>query len=303
MEKLSCAQAKQIDLVDYLASLGHHPTKINRQDYWYLSPFRNEESASFKVNRKLNLWFDFGEGKGGNVIDFGKRYHNCTVNELLAKLSGQQQTQNFSFHPPFLAGEKKDPGTGKILILEDRRLSAPTLLNYLQKRQIPLKIAERFCREVDFLLYEKKYTAIGFQNNAGGYELRNPHFKGSSSPKAITFFDQGQQQKLTVFEGFFNYLSFHSINHKQPHELTNFLVLNSLSFFEKSRGKMESHQKIDLFLDRDPAGIKLTQKALEWDKTRYVDRSNLYQNFKDLNDWLSKQRHELKQSNRIGRHL
>lgn len=303
MEKLSCAQAKQIDLVDYLASLGHNPTKINREDYWYLSPFRKEQSASFKVNRNLNVWFDFGEGKGGNLIDFGKRYHNCTVNELLVKLSSHNQTQNFSFHPPPLAGEKKESGTGKILILEDRRLTAPTLLDYLQKRHIPLKIAEQFCREVDFLLYHKKYTAIGFQNNAGGYELRNPYFKGSSSPKGITFFDLGQQQKLTVFEGFFNYLSFHSINQKQPEELTNFLVLNSLSFFEKSRTKMESHQQIDLFLDRDPAGIKLTQKALEWDKTRYVDRSKLYQNLKDLNNWLIKEHHDIKQSHRIRRHF
>jgi len=251
----------------------------------------------------MNVWFDFGEGKGGNLIDFGKRYHNCTINELLEKLTGHQQTQNFSFHPPNLAGEKKDASTGKILILDDRRLTAPALLDYLQKRQISLIIAEQFCREVDFLLYQKKYTAIGFQNNSGGYELRNPYFKGSSSPKDITFFDHGQQQKITIFEGFFNYLSFHSIIQKQPQELTNYLVLNSLSFFEKSREKMESHRQIDLFLDRDHAGIRLTQKALEWDKTRYIDRSKLYQHQKDLNDWLINKGHELKQSPRIRRHF
>jgi len=302
MEKLSCAQAKQIDLVEYLASIGHHPQKINRQDYWYSSPFRDEKKPSFKVNRTQNVWYDHGEGKGGDLIDFGTRFFKCSVSELLEKLGSRLLAENFSFHPQPLAGEKKDPATGKILILDDRRLTAEPLLRYLQNRKIPIAIAEQFCREVDFLLYDKKHTAIGFQNNSGGYELRNQNFKGSSSPKDVTFFDRGHSKNLTVFEGFFNYLSFHFIKEINT-ELTNFLVLNSLSFFEKSREKMESHQQVHLFLDRDSAGKKLTQLALQWDKTKYTDRSQIYHNHKDLNDWLIHGDHSLKQTPRIRRHF
>ena len=98
MQKLSVAQAKEIDLVDLLAAIGHQPQKVRNQDYWYLSPFRDEKTASFKVNRKLNVWFDFGEGKGGNLIDFGILYFRCSVTELLDKL-GQLPDHNFSFHP------------------------------------------------------------------------------------------------------------------------------------------------------------------------------------------------------------
>ena len=82
MEKLTCSGAKQIDLVDYLASLEHQPQKVNSQDYWYLSPLRDEKTPSFKVNRKLNVWYDHATGKGGNLIDFGTQYFNCTVAEL-----------------------------------------------------------------------------------------------------------------------------------------------------------------------------------------------------------------------------
>ena len=71
MKQLSCEQAKLIDLVDYLSSLNYHPQKVHNQDYWYLSPLRQERTASFKVNKKLNVWFDFGLGKGGDIIDFG----------------------------------------------------------------------------------------------------------------------------------------------------------------------------------------------------------------------------------------
>src|SRR6476469_6025931 len=87
------ATVKQIDLVDYLSSLGYQLQKIRNNDYWYLSPLREEKTASFKVNRKLNAWYDHGIGKGGNMVDFGILYHHCSITELLQKLSS-----SFSFH-------------------------------------------------------------------------------------------------------------------------------------------------------------------------------------------------------------
>jgi DNA primase len=66
----SCTEARQMDIVSYLSTLGYEPAKIRNFDYWYLSPLRSEKTPSFKVNRKLNLWYDHGIGKGGNVIDF-----------------------------------------------------------------------------------------------------------------------------------------------------------------------------------------------------------------------------------------
>src|SRR4051812_18029169 len=77
-------------------------------------------------------------------------------------------------------------------------------------------------------------------------------------------------------------------------ELTNFLVLNSLSFLEKSREMMEKHQHVKLYLDRDEAGMRNTQTALKWD-TKYIDKSHLYNTYKDLNDYLACQGPRLKQ--------
>ena len=301
MKKLSAAQARQIDLVDWLATLGHQPQKIRNQDYWYLSPLRQENTPSFKVNRKLNVWYDFGEGKGGNLVDFGLRFFSCSVAELLEKLSGHPG-QHFSFHPPSTAGEKKVPGGGKILILDERRLAAQPLLDYLKKRAIPLEIAQAFCREIDFRLYGKTHTAIGFKNDAGGYELRNENFKGSCAPKDISFIDNRTEQ-IVVMEGTFDFLSFQTINKNKQAPLTNCLVLNSLSFFEKCRPLMEKYQHIYLLLDNDKAGKRYTQQALQWDKTKYIDRSPFYENRKDLNDWLVHHERSLNVSRRIGRGL
>jgi hypothetical protein len=314
MEKMMCADAKQLDLVDYLASLGHQPSKVRNQDYWYLSPLREEKTPSFKVNRSLNVWYDHGTGKGGDLVDFGTQYHKCTIRELLDRLSEYRPGNSLSFQPPSLpgpsspprpsfAGEKKDSPESKIVILDSRPLADHALVDYLEKRGILLDIAQRSCREVDFLLYGKQQTVIGFPNRSGGYELRGEHFKGSSAPKDISFMDNRTEQ-IIVFEGFFNYLSFQAINKNLHAPLTNCLVLNSLSFLEKSRPLMEKHSQVFLALDRDAAGMSQTKQALQWNRDKYIDRSDFYRGRKDLNEWLTHQNHQHlspRESQRIGR--
>ncbi|MEP7232104.1 MAG: CHC2 zinc finger domain-containing protein [Ginsengibacter sp.] len=202
--KFNCIQANRIDLVDYLSNLGYHPQKIRNNDHWYLSPLRDEKTPSFKVNRKLNAWFGFGEGKGGNMVDFGVKYLNCSVSEFLTRI----RSINFyplSFHPR-MADEKKNITDGKIIVVNVQLLHSKHLLDLLQERQIPISIAERFCEEIEFSIYDKKQSAIGFKNDAGGYELRSENFKGSSSPKDITTISNNANH-ISVFEGFFNFLS------------------------------------------------------------------------------------------------
>lgn len=60
--------AKSIPLAAYLSGLGFEPVKRRGADLWYLSPLRKETRASFKVNTHLNTWFDFGIGRGGNIL-------------------------------------------------------------------------------------------------------------------------------------------------------------------------------------------------------------------------------------------
>jgi Toprim-like/CHC2 zinc finger len=303
MHRMNCDEAKKIDMVEYLSSAGFQPMKVKGNDYWYLSPFREEKEPSFKVNKKFNVWYDHGMGKGGNLIDFGLLYFQIPLNELLEKL-GQN---NFSFHQQNLnissklsAGEKE-----KITVINVRQeITSLSLTKYLQTRIIPLSIANRYCREVDFKLYDKKHTAVGFQNNAKGFELRNIYFKGSSSPKDITLMVSDPSKDILVFEGFFSFLSHQTINQKKmllPKLQSNFLVLNSLSFFEKSREIMEKHSAIHLYLDRDKAGMNMTQKAL-LSSNRYIDESYKYKNHKDINEYLVKEFSKM-QSIRTGKRL
>jgi hypothetical protein len=310
---ISIAEAKKIDMIDLLKSLGHIPQKIRNNDHWYLSPFREEKTASFKVNRELNVWYDHGTGEGGNLVDFGIRYFKCSVADLLKKLS-PGDNPHLSFHPQhqILAGEKKKASNqaGKIRVINSKEITDIGLCQYLDARKIPLLIANQFCQEVSFELYDRKHLAIGFQNPGGGYELRNHYFKGSSTPKEPRLIQQKDSNGLIVFEGFFSFLSYMTLQQIKERNIvelpklhTDSLVLNSLSFFEKSRELMEKYNTVHLFLDRDKMGISRTEQALKW-SGKYLDQSRHYSKFKDLNECLVKSiTPELKQKKSRGMRL
>jgi hypothetical protein len=279
--RVSIDEARQIDIVDYLSKFGHTPSKIKNFDYWYLSPLRDEKTASFKVNRKLNCWYDHGIGKGGNLIDFAILYHNCTVGEFLKEIGG-----HFSFHRPVTSPfhKQEDHPESRIEIVSERALSSLALERYLIQRRIPINVAKEYCKEVSYKLNDKEYYSIGFKNDAGGYELRNQYYKASSSPKDIKTFVTGAKEAV-VFEGFFDFLSFISTQ-KNLHQIeADFVVLNSLSFFEKARPFMEQHDLIKLYLDHDKSGQNCSRYAVSL-SNKYKDESHLYKNYKDLNDWV-----------------
>nr|WP_067059967.1 toprim domain-containing protein [Mucilaginibacter sp. L294] len=290
-KRLSCAEANKKDLVDYLATIGFEPVKIRGNDHWYLSPFRDEYNPSFKIDRRINKWFDHGEGKGGNLIDFGLMYFKCTIPELLEKISGIP-----SYQQPLKKAAKinKVDDDNHILITGIKPLMNPALLQYAQSRSIPDELIKKYCEEVNYTNGGKNYFAIGFKNDLGGYELRSKYFKGSSSPKGITYINSGHNN-LSVFEGFFNFLSFqkHFQNNGLPK--TDFLILNSLSFFEQARPIMETYKETNLYLDNNVAGQKFASHAQSISPI-YKDKSSLYTGHEDLNDFLVSQSKEVIQS-------
>jgi len=98
-----------------LEMLGHEVVarKKNDTDYWYLSPLREERTASFHIDRLNNEWYDFGLATGGNPVDFLLRYYSYSIAELLERF-------NASFSPHQLL--VFDPGLHDVRAVKEPRL-------------------------------------------------------------------------------------------------------------------------------------------------------------------------------------
>ena len=277
---LSCERARAFPIEKALAKLGHFPTRTNDKEAWFLSPIRSETQASFKVSKKLNRWYDHGEGTGGNVIDLVCKITKSSVKETLRFL--EQDRTSFSFQQqPVLSNDNHNG----IQILHARPIRHYGLLKYLFERRISISTASAICMEVHYLNKGRRYFAIGLKNVSGGWELRNNFYKNSSSPKDITHIKNGNE-KLIVTEGIFDLLSILEGTEESNLEY-DFLVLNSTAFLKKGMKIINSYSQIDLYLDNDQNGKGATQKLMARSNI-CLDKSILYEGFKDMNEWLVK---------------
>ncbi len=80
---MNCKQFNSIKLEEVLLSLGHLPTKQSEKEAWFLNPFATENRASFKLDKKQNIWYLHSEGIGGNNVDFMQKYLNASVKKVL----------------------------------------------------------------------------------------------------------------------------------------------------------------------------------------------------------------------------
>ena len=206
-------QIKKIKLQEFLATMGCKPVKQYGVNLMYLSPLRTEKHASFKINTKLNLWYDFGIGRGGNIIDLAELLYNSSDASYLIRQIERNAPSGVSVSLP-----KAKPNTPQNSFenLQVLSIAHPALIKYLGERCIDIEIARTVCKELHFDTRGKHYFGIGFPNIAGGYEIRNPFFKGCIAPKDISHFYAVEPKKVCfLFEGFMDFLSFMTLRRKE----------------------------------------------------------------------------------------
>lgn len=286
-ERMTINQAKEIDIVGYLAAIHIHPAKVRGNDHWYLSPLpdHQEKTPSFKVNAKLNRWYDHGLGKGGNLVDLGILIHQCSVSVFLKMLKTGHTLLPVVPSVPYRQLEQEQE-EHHIQVIGATPLHSGALIRYLQSRRIPFDIAARHTQEVTYEFKGHQYYAVGFKNNSGGYELRSQGYKLSSTPKDITLIQNGSKQ-IGVFEGFTDFLSFLTIKNVSYRPPLDYLVLNSTSFIEKALPVIQSYDHVFSFLDNDPTGQKCSA-LLSKHHARHRSLSSWYRGYNDMNEWLVK---------------
>ena len=135
----------------------------------------------------------------------------------------------------------------------------------------------------------KHFFAAGWQNEQGAWEVRNPYFKGCMGHKAITFIP-GCDDRVAIFEGYFNYLSWLTENTIAPDSI---IVLNTATLTQAAIRKAITIDDVSVYFDHVPTGRKITAefiKALPW----AIDRSYQYEGYNDYNDKIKPKYHRTK---------
>ena len=288
MKEEDLSRIKRYPIVEYLERKGVKPVRRTAAYALYCSPLRAETHPSFKVDTEKNLWIDYGEGRGGSIIDLCMRMEGCTLSEAI-RLLGQNAPVNgtYSFLNDFVPNNSQPVmavnGARRLIEISDTLPSH--FQEYLTKvRCINLEKAMPFLKCISYEVRGRRYQAIGFANLSGGYELRDDKtFKGTIAPKDITPIFTDRAEPVCIFEGFMDFLSFLSMKE----EITNHcLVMNSVSNVARTIRYLNDRHltHIRSFLDNDEAGRRAVQDFIK--AGFHVEDMNIhYKDFKDLNEY------------------
>ncbi len=159
-------EIKSIPLAAFLSRLGHEPAARKGTRLWYKSPLRQEQTPSFKVDTALNCWYDFGLGKGGNIIDLATElYQSTDLRYLMRCIANSYPVPSVQTVAPSYTQRHSAPSMEqfKVVPLEHRALVA-----YLQERGIPAHIATANCKEAHYNVNGKPYFAVAFESAEAG---------------------------------------------------------------------------------------------------------------------------------------
>lgn len=294
---MNIEQTKKLGIIDFLDKEGIKPSKTRGDACWYLSPFRNERTPSFKVSRKDNLWYDYGIQEGGDLVELVKRmYNKPSVSDALAVIASQ------GIAPVGKATESaitaKEYTVTKMNDVRLLPLRSHALLSYFSTRRVDTTIGMMYCREIHYKIEQKHYYGIAFGNLSDGYEVRNPYFKGCIGHKDITMmahmFNKWQDGCL-VFEGFMDFLSYLTLVKRQDGRFVierpcDYMILNSVANLKRALQYLERYTHIHCFLDNDHAGRKTVETIMGLYEYRVTDESFRYAEYKDINDYLMDKR-------------
>lgn len=274
---MNCKNIKEkVSVRSVLESFGKFPAKEHSKTAFYFALDREEEKPSLCVDFEKNIAFDFGTGKSYDVISIVQQIKKCSVSDALKYLS---QFVDFYKAPVKKTIKEKSENYRIIKIQEIRH---PALVDYLKSR----KVLEQkdLVKEIHYQLGGKLGFGIGFENNSGGFEIRNTYSKICLGKKDITLIQSETKNiEIAIFEGFFDYLTFQNLE-KDKEFTCDYLILNSTAMFFKVEEILREYDKILLFLDNDNNGISLKGKI----KSLYPnveDCSLIYHNCNDLNEW------------------
>ncbi len=189
------------DIVDVVGS--YLELRQRGTTYFARCPFHGEKTASFSVNRNMQIYHCFGCGESGDVIKFVQKYESCTFMEaleILAKRAGLKM--------PETASQKKDKDFDEKKKKRDTYLEIckqTAVFYYKNFYAVQGKIARDYMQKRGFDGETLKKFGIGFSPDM--YSLpRYLQSKGFSTEDCLKCGVLQKKQDGTVFDALANRL-------------------------------------------------------------------------------------------------
>lgn len=246
----------QVPLCKLLEHLGHTPAKINGNEHLYYNVLKSADSRfSFIVNEQLDIWYDRLTRKSGNVIDFCSAYWpELNLEQVSEKLGdiGQLLANTIRIQPTKNGGRKRLAIKLPLYHIEETRPVGcnSEIREYLQSQDI-WEISIGHVKEVYYYFVDenkrrKDFFAAGWQNENGGWEVRGRNFSGCLGKKGMTFV-QGKNNRLVLFEDYFDYLYWRYANRAYEPSI---LVLNSPEFLDAAKKRASRFDDVAFYLGK-----------------------------------------------------
>ena len=182
-------EANHISIKDYLKSLGILPAVDKYYYGMYHSPFRQDDTPSFKVDYGVNLWCDFGTGEGGSLIDLVMKQHGCNAYGAICRLEQYSSGNSFSFQRKEVSEriqhERKQP-TSPIDIRKIQPLQNPALMKWQRtmcRKCITVSVTSLILRLLSRTMPE--VTNFAIHVSRGVHHPKTSHTYGSQAKRTI----------------------------------------------------------------------------------------------------------------------
>ena len=198
----------KVDLTEVAEDYGI-TLKLKGHRAWACCPFHNEDTASFCIDTVKNLWYCYGCGKGGNVINFVMEKDGLTfplaVKKLLKEKLDHDLTDEEMKSTP--EEEEKHKRRESMRIINDRL--AIFFVEQLQKETDDARMAKAYMLN--------RWTGEGTSNRIPRY------VRGDSV--------NWQLSDLYVYDGSYGRLKTLQLGYTLPEKLTKKILISSLRLY------------------------------------------------------------------------
>lgn len=283
---------------EYIAtSFGIKLTKKHNRLWGKLRP--EERTSSFSINLKNNLWYDFGSGEGGSVIDLYAKLANISPKEAinrLAKEYGIENEKSRGWHP-LTDSQYKELGIQPELATMNfdfdlNKHSVEQLIRWTNKYNMHVKeLATKYPEVYDKMVVKKAMEIISDLKNSYEERIRE-YFKEGINDTTREFLKYSAKKdadeinsKLELLQRALisdktNYLS---LKVNPEHDFININVNDSKALSEDIKIKDKYVKAYKMLFNCDISNFTIDQiKALRDINNSFVNTVNGYLSFEAI---------------------